>query len=277
MQLSRLKLFSLLAIVALILVPQAGLAQVELGSDSSTFGRTIHVHATGSALDNGAALIAALGSTTITGRSDPATQPVVIQLGPGPFAIGAGIVMPNYVSLRGAGIDSTTITCTGCSVVLGCTGTNNQFSHFTVESDAYTIYGEAAANVQLLHVKSTGLLNVLILGETSSMRITDSIMVTTDDAVTVGNGATINVEHSVIDGSDSFGDGIVRGGGVPNPAALNISYTFIGQAGITNPWPGPENCAYITTGPPLSAAGGCPQAPLPPAGAVQSPLYKSPF
>ena len=149
--------FSATAVLATFLIPSLALAQVGLGEDTSTFGRKIHVHATGSPTENGVALTAALTNDIITGRSDPAMEPVLIQLGPGSFEIDT-TVMPDHVALRGAGIDATTITDVAVpfsNYLLGSFSTTNWFSHFTVSGSVvdFTI-GAVDGAIEIDRIKS---------------------------------------------------------------------------------------------------------------------------
>lgn len=71
-----------------------------------TFDRTVIVGGSGSDVDNGAALLAAAGAAASASEGDP----WLIQVEPGVFDIGsAELELAPYVSLRGAGIDVTTI------------------------------------------------------------------------------------------------------------------------------------------------------------------------
>jgi len=255
-----------LSVFLLVLfAPLHVLAQTTLGTDTSTFGRTIHLHAMGDPAANGAALLATRENPIITSRTDPEKQPVVIELGAGLFDLEANVfMMPDHVRLRGAGKDSTIISCLNCPSVLLSEGTNNQFSQFTVESlSSITISGTSGANVQVHDVKATGPVGVVFRDAETVVRITDSILLSNfDDALALASGAKVTVERSVIDGPDEKADGIICGGGADcGPGNLTVRHTYIGTAGVTNSWDGTLVCAYISDA--TGEVSGCPQAPGP--------------
>ena len=271
MQLSRRKLFSLLAIVTLMLLPQAGLTQIGLGNDTSVFGRTIYVHATGSPAENADALTAALGSTLVTSRTDPASEPVVIQLGPGVFDVGDGFIdMPDHVSLQGSGVDVTTITSSEVGLPISFNGTTNQVSHLTVAGGHSAIGAYNGAKISIHDAKTKAPSGVSI-GNATFAEITHSTLLSTgDDALSLGGGATVTIDYSVIDGPDSYGDGLYYTSG--SLESLTVRYTFIGINGISDPGSGTLVCAYISgTGGEIS--GGCPPPPAPAIGTVRTPAH----
>lgn len=262
-----------IALALLTLSTPFAYAQVGLGDSSSSFGRTVHVHPTGSPTANATALNAALGSTTVTGRSDPATQPVVIQLGPGVFEYAPGgsadaILMPENVSLVGAGRESTTITCYDACVVIRVSATRNQFRHLTVGSAASesSIIATGAVDILIHDVKSEAEFGAYFDSGVTA-KITDSILISSDDdALEVGD-ATVIVERSVIDGSDSSADGVIYGDGSPD---VTVRYSYVRPDAVVDPWPGTLVCTYISGQ--SGEVSGCPAVS---AGPVQPGSYRN--
>ncbi len=111
-----------------VVVPMAGDTEyIEI----DTFDRTVVVGGSGTDAENGAALLAALDLVA----SATASSPWLILVEPGAFDLGSSeLALIEYVSLRGSGIDVTTISASASTTghrTIELQG-NNQLSHLTV-------------------------------------------------------------------------------------------------------------------------------------------------
>lgn len=258
-----------------VLLTPVAHAQVSIGGNSSKIGRIIHVHAAGSSEENAAALTAALQSSTVTSRTDPATQPVVIQLGPGVFeypgAIPA-IMMPDHVHISGAGRDATTITCGDGCYLFSVVNTTNHFRDLSLGGTGTgAVFSIAAANADvLIHDVRSETSSGVGFDSGSNVRITNSTLLSSfDDALQVYD-ANVVVEYSVIDGPDSSADGVIYVDSTNGTADLTVRHSYIGSNGVRNrtEWAGNLVCAYISGA--SGEVSGCPESPEPPPGIASS-------
>ena len=80
----------------------------------------------------------------------------------------------------------------------------------------------------------------------------------------------MTVEHSRIDGADSFGDGLVYSVySASGPNTVTIRYTFVGANGFFNSFSGTATCLAITQASSFTD-NGCPAPPAALAGAVRT-------
>jgi hypothetical protein len=115
---------------------QSNVVVVPLAGDTEyieidTFDRTVVVGGSGTDAENGAALLAALDLVATA----TASSPWLILVEPGAFDLGSSeLALIEYVSLRGSGIDVTTISASASTTghrAIELQG-NNQLSHLTV-------------------------------------------------------------------------------------------------------------------------------------------------
>jgi hypothetical protein len=245
-------------------------AGVALNADASTFGATVAVHPTGTPTENAAALTAALQSPTAVAATEG--SPVLIDIGPGIFDFGSGtsldpftsiaIEMPDHVHLRGAGTDITVLTCTCDIVIYANFTTDNQFSQLTIDSLGDNREGNLQAAIYALGA-AIGLKNVVTRGDygvylqVSTAEIWQSTLLSSlNYALYLSFGGEATVTHSVIDGLNSNGRGIVAASGVDN--ILNIRYSYVGDAGMEA---GLSTCLATTTASSFIPTG-CPTPPV---------------
>ena len=142
-----------LAQTKVVVVPMAGDTEyIEI----DTFDRTIIVGGSGTDAENGTALLDALALAT----SPSASSPWLILVEPGVFDLAESeLELPAYVSLRGSGVDVTTITAigtTGSHRAIELLG-NNMLSHLTIkDSSTGTSSGAVVPtgnDVRIEHIK----------------------------------------------------------------------------------------------------------------------------
>lgn len=261
--------FPLLLAITLLFTSPAAWADSTLGDNQSTLGRTIFVHPTGTPAENAAALTAALGSDTITGRTTPADEPVRVVLGPGEYdfgfgsPFGEGISLPDHVSLEGGGIGVTSITC-DCSTAISLNGMTGQVSRLeAINSNTLSSAGIKVENAAVARIDGVQVRAVLALVvDNSTAEVTGSNLITPldgDDALTARGGSVVTVEHSLLTGSDKSEDGIVwhdnNAGNV-----VELLYNSIGLGGVQAVSGGTVNC-LATTQSTTFLPTGCPAVP----------------
>ncbi|RBP53778.1 right-handed parallel beta-helix repeat-containing protein [Arenicella xantha] len=212
-----------------VVIPMAGDSVVQ---EIDTFDRTIIVGGSGSAAENGQAVLTALDQI-----SSPSTSNRwVIWLEPGQFDVGsAGIILPDYVSLRGSGMGVSIVYSAGTAShhrAIDLAG-NNTLSDLTIEdsssgssSGAVVPSGDNVIiqNIQVLTDDEDGIRihndteNVLVnnaivnagdralsaQGSNNDIMVRNSALASnTDNTVNVGTNSVVLIESSTIDNTST--------------------------------------------------------------------------
>lgn len=126
------------------------------GASSPVLVRTIVVPASADSATNGQRLLDAIA---LAASVATATQPYLIQLDAGTYDVGMGAVIVPYISLRGAGSISTTVTSNSITLLFqnpGIVGATFSVSEMTVNGVLRTIAAQSVRNAVLDRLHLTG-------------------------------------------------------------------------------------------------------------------------